>query len=295
MIDRTSAMRLADAWWTELRVNLPISRYTLAGLVMDLASALETPHTAVRVGHALVELELTDPAVITRTATALGELPNVVAEQGELMSCQLRFPVVIGALGQGFAEALQQRTLARCDELYWQARRDALTGLPNRLRLREVLDQVIGELGPQGRIGMCFLDLDGFKAVNDRHGHGVGDRVLIVVGARLRETMVDKVSLIARLGGDEFVALIAPPVREDRVVAVSQGLLSAVQRPIQVNGRILMISASIGALSTKIGQLDADALLDAADAGLYRAKADTQERIALQVNPSQEFPALSRH
>jgi diguanylate cyclase (GGDEF)-like protein len=140
---------------------------------------------------------------------------------------------------------------------------------------------------------MCFLDLDGFKAVNDRHGHGMGDRLLTAIAARLRDAAGDMVSVVARLGGDEFVALIAPPVIEDRVVAVSRALLSAVQRPVIIEGRTLCVSASIGALSTKIGDLDAEALLNAADEGLYRAKADARERISLQYDPSHEFPALT--
>ncbi|NUS43921.1 MAG: GGDEF domain-containing protein [Mycobacteriaceae bacterium] len=433
MIDRTAAMRLADAWWAHVcdiqLVPIPFERgrEILAGLVTDLGFALGSqPFTvdpAVHAGATLVELGVTDPVALVRTAAALGELPELSARAGEQSRYQARFPIVMAAVGQGFTQAMQhgygpfarqrvreqtesrfravfdniaaamfvcdpegrmsevnpamcqllgrgpemlrgasafefvhpeeRRDLARriyhglvlpghgqlrlefrvrradgayawiagslavaaaddggrCligvgedvteqrrvrDQLYWQARHDALTKLPNRLYLREVLDAAIASTGPHGRIGMCFLDLDGFKAVNDHHGHGVGDRLLEAVAGRLHDAVADKVSLLARLGGDEFVALIAPPVVEDRVMAVSRALLAAVCHPIDIDGRVLRVSASIGALSTKIGALDADALLDCADAGLYRAKADTRERIALQYNPSQEFPALSR-
>jgi diguanylate cyclase (GGDEF)-like protein/PAS domain S-box-containing protein len=192
----------------------------------------------------------------------------------------------------GFGEDVTEQRRIR-DELYWQARHDPLTRLPNRLYLREVLEATIEASSPDARIGMCFLDLDEFKSVNDRYGHGVGDRLLAAVADRLHHAAAERVDLLARLGGDEFVALIAPPAAQERVVAVSRALLHAAQQPIELDGRILRVSASIGALSTKIGGLDADALLDSADAGLYRAKADGHDRIDWQLSHSQDFPALT--
>ena len=152
---------------------------------------------------------------------------------------------------------------------------------------------------------MCFLDLDGFKAVNDRHGHSVGDRLLTVVAGRLCEAVATDDIMIARLGGDEFVALLNPPacrLPRLRTARASKTGSSRCRKRCwppcsvrcEIAGQTLRVSASIGALSTKIGDLDAEALLGFGGRGLYRAKADTRQRIVFTLNPTRESPALSR-
>lgn len=165
-------------------------------------------------------------------------------------------------------------------ELHRQARHDPLTGLPNRRQLVEVLSAIIAEAGPQDCVGLCFIDLDGFKSVNDTYGHGVGDRLLAAVAQRLSANM--SAILLARVGGDEFVALLGPPCDTDRIGAIAEQLLHALAEPIPVDGHDLVISACIGAIVTPVAGTDAERLLDAADAGLYRAKASGRNRWVLQ-------------
>lgn len=155
-------------------------------------------------------------------------------------------------------------------ELYRQARHDPLTGLPNRIQLREELELAIAAAGDGEHVGLCFVDLDGFKDVNDRYGHGTGDRVLVAVGARLRAA-ADGL-LVARIGGDEFVAMIPAPADGDTAAAVAESLLAAVAEPLEVDGRTVSLSASIGVVVAALAGAQPDALLDAADIGLYRAK-----------------------
>ncbi|MEU6559152.1 sensor domain-containing diguanylate cyclase [Nocardia nova] len=164
-------------------------------------------------------------------------------------------------------------------ELHRQARHDPLTALPNRRQLVEVLSDIGADAGPHDRIGLCFIDLDGFKSVNDTYGHGVGDRLLTAVADRLAAAAPEV--LLARVGGDEFVALIRPPCDTDRVAEVAEQLLEALAEPLPVDGRDLMISACIGAIVTLVAGADAERLLDAADAGLYRAKATGRNRWVL--------------
>jgi len=174
-------------------------------------------------------------------------------------------------------DTTQRRALQA--ELRRQARHDPLTGLPNRRQLVDTLSQIIVDADPDDRIGLGFIDLDGFKAVNDTYGHGVGDRLLASVASRLAAA-ADGATL-ARVGGDEFVILLAPPSDSVRVSTVAEALLGALVEPIPVDDHRLRISACIGAVVTPVAGADAEQLLDAADAGLYRAKAAGPNRWVL--------------
>ncbi|UFS96048.1 diguanylate cyclase domain-containing protein [Nocardia huaxiensis] len=170
------------------------------------------------------------------------------------------------------------------DELHWQARHDPLTGLPNRRQLVERLEGAIGLAGDDDQVGLCFLDLDGFKNVNDHYGHGAGDRLLTAVATQLRASVPEHGVLVSRIGGDEFVALIPPPADQDRVAAVADSLLSSLEEPITVGHNRLRLSASIGAVVAPVSGADAEALLDAADTALFRAKADGKGRWVLRAH-----------
>lgn len=174
-------------------------------------------------------------------------------------------------------DTTQRRALQA--ELRRQARHDPLTGLPNRRQLVETLSQIIVDADPDDRIGLGFIDLDGFKAVNDTYGHGVGDRLLASVAGRL--AAVSDGATLARVGGDEFVVLLPPPCDSVRISAIAEALLAALADPIPVDEHWLTISACIGAVVTPVAGADAEKLLDAADAGLYRAKAAGPNRWVL--------------
>ena len=126
-----------------------------------------------------------------------------------------------------------------------------------------------------GRLALLTFDLDGFKAVNDTHGHGVGDLVLAALGERLPQR-IRETDLIARLGGDEFAIIIEDVHSEAAVFGVARKLLAAVEEPITVRKASLSVSASCGiALYPKHGR-NRQALEEAADRALYRAKERTQ-------------------
>ena len=167
-------------------------------------------------------------------------------------------------------------------ELTRQARYDALTSLPNRLHLIETLRRRIAETAPAQRIGLCYLDLDGFKTVNDRHGHGVGDRLLVAVAARLNTRAAVHGDFVARLGGDEFVVVVG----DQRVASAAQSFSSALAHPFLIDGHRLSISASIGAIVVpRLGcdgrDVNAEQLIDAADVWLYKAKHNHDGRVVL--------------
>ncbi|MFI9532067.1 diguanylate cyclase domain-containing protein [Nocardia fusca] len=176
-------------------------------------------------------------------------------------------PNYLLAVGEDVTEQHRMR-----QELHRQARHDPLTGLPNRRQLLERLDAVMNEAGGHEQIGLCFVDLDRFKHINDRYGHGTGDRVLTAVADRLHTSVQDMDCLVARIGGDEFVALVPPPVDAWKMGRVADSLLGALADPVTTNSHRVQVSASIGAVLTTVQSGQAETLIDAADTGLYRAK-----------------------
>ncbi|KMQ72849.1 sensor domain-containing phosphodiesterase [Marinobacter subterrani] len=145
---------------------------------------------------------------------------------------------------------------------------DALTGLPNRRRLTELFEQELQEANERnGLVSVCFIDLDGFKEINDEHGHAVGDAVLKSVASRLL-TSVRTHDVVARLGGDEFVAILRD-VDDERVYA---RLLDAIRQPISYKHYVLQLSGSMGVTVYPDDDADADLLIRHADQAMYAAK-----------------------
>ncbi len=157
-------------------------------------------------------------------------------------------------------------------ELEHRAMHDQLTGLPNRDLLMDRLSVALARLGRQGTaVGVLFIDLDGFKEVNDVHGHDVGDELLISVAARLRHEVRDG-DTVARFGGDEFVVLCEDLVRIEAAEPLARRLAEAVAQPLTTGERLLVVHASIGVVVEQNPATSAEALVKKADAEMYRVK-----------------------
>jgi diguanylate cyclase (GGDEF)-like protein/PAS domain S-box-containing protein len=159
------------------------------------------------------------------------------------------------------------------EQLRHQATHDPLTGLPNRVRLLEEVDELIRRAGPGERLGLAFLDLDGFKGVNDTLGHQAGDELLAEVARRLLGATDPRRHVVARMGGDEFVLLFPGTDGPEPMVAVVEAVLAAVRRPIVLDGHSLTVTASAGLVERPAAGASAIELLRAADITLYWAKA----------------------
>jgi diguanylate cyclase (GGDEF)-like protein len=152
------------------------------------------------------------------------------------------------------------------------ARRDPLTELANRAQLHERLAGALAGLEHgSGSLAVMFVDLDGFKAVNDGYGHQAGDMVLVDVARRL-QSAVRPGDLLARYGGDEFV-VVCEEVDADEAVAVVRRLERRLEDPIAVGGSLVPVRASIGVAVTQDASLSPVRLIAAADAQMYRVKA----------------------
>ncbi|MFG2036467.1 putative bifunctional diguanylate cyclase/phosphodiesterase [Dactylosporangium sp. NPDC048998] len=164
-----------------------------------------------------------------------------------------------------------------------QALHDPLTQLPNRTlffeRLNELLDTAAD--GDDSRVGVCYLDVDGFKVINDTLGHDVGDQLLQTVARRLARSINGDRQLVARMGGDEFVVLVEQCGGIEDVVAVAEKALDTVRAPVHAGGHEISISASIGVVEQPLRGTSTGELMKAADTTLYWAKADGRNRLAL--------------
>jgi len=243
-------------------------------------------------GRVLVECT----AVWVSGQRALSELPRRAAMEAAQLRTALCFPLftgpdVVGALeffadrelepdaelvalmmqiGTHLGRAVEREQAA--DTLLHQATHDALTGLPNRVL---ILDQLSRSLARQQRAGgqrtaVFFIDLDGFKTVNDTLGHAAGDRLLREVAKRLN-LVVRPQDTLGRLGGDEFVIVCEALTEEYPVVAIAERLSATVRAPFDLDGEQLLVTASVG-IALAEGSDDAEGLIEQADAAMYRSK-----------------------
>lgn len=170
-------------------------------------------------------------------------------------------------------------TRLRAEMLAHRAMHDPLTGLANRTLLQEVLQAALEQPGVEDRTAVLLVDLDGFKAVNDRWGHAAGDAVLVHVAGVLRVAVAGR-GTVARLGGDEFVVVVQRSAGAQTVFEIAGSIHSALGEPVRVAGHRVVVGASIGiALATPdLARAGSPALLAAADAALYRAKSAGRDR-----------------
>ena len=185
------------------------------------------------------------------------------------------------SVARGYQDQLEAKVAQRTRELQHLAEHDPLTQLPNRRQLFMHLKAALARAQANGcYVGVFFLDLDNFKNINDSMGHAFGDRVLEAIAVQLRET-AGPGGFAARLGGDEFTVVCDSATSEDEVRTLGWALVRAFQKPVSINGRELMISISVGASVYPDHGVDADALLRAADAALFRAKALGRSQLAV--------------
>ncbi|MQA12547.1 MAG: EAL domain-containing protein, partial [Pseudonocardiaceae bacterium] len=152
-----------------------------------------------------------------------------------------------------------------------------LTGLANRSLFHEQLRRAFTD-GAGGRIGLCFLDLDGFKVINDSLGHEIGDQLLVSVAARLSGLVAGENQLLARMGGDEFLVLIEGSSGTAEPIELAERILRCLAEPVHIAGYELTVSASIGIVERAVDETSpAEALRDA-DITLYWAKSDGKNR-----------------
>ncbi|MFF5425365.1 MULTISPECIES: putative bifunctional diguanylate cyclase/phosphodiesterase [unclassified Streptomyces] len=177
--------------------------------------------------------------------------------------------------------------------LRYEATHDALTGLPNRTLFFERLEKALAP-GENTRFGLCYLDLDGFKVINDSLGHSAGDRLLVEVADRLQSCVTGPHEMVARLGGDEFVALTTGADGRRDVTELADRMLGALAAPLRIEGRELTVRGSVGVVEGPAGERTPAEVLRSADITMYRAKSAGGNRFEL-ADPEADARAITRH
>jgi diguanylate cyclase (GGDEF)-like protein/PAS domain S-box-containing protein len=171
--------------------------------------------------------------------------------------------------------------LAHAEALDHAVHYDALTSLPNRRLLADRLEHALGRTRRGSkRLAVCYMDLDEFKPINERHGRNTGDRVLVDIARQLQSSLRSGDTL-AHLGGDEFVLLFADLEHDQECIQALDRIRHAVSVPVVVDGKTFSLTASIGATLFPRDDADADTLLRHADQAMVRAKEDGKNRFHL--------------
>ena len=164
-------------------------------------------------------------------------------------------------------------------ELLDRATKDPLTGLNNRTVLADRLTQMLLRASRGGAsVALVFIDLDGFKLINDRYGHATGDTVLAELATRLR-LVARPTDTVARVGGDEFIVLVEGVTAED-ACSIGERLQETIEAPFVISGDSVAVMASVGVAVAESGELDGAALMERADQAMYASKAARQDAAA---------------
>lgn len=177
-------------------------------------------------------------------------------------------------------EQLEDKIAERTKALEKLTNLDVLTGLYNRRYFMNKVDELIDHGNSQTKLTIFYMDLDMFKAINDSHGHDMGDAVIMEVGRKLNRRVPENATL-ARLGGDEFVIALQGDYTEERILEIANSIISLLQEPIIINPYFFNISASIGIASYPTDATERNKLMKYADIAMYHAKANAHNSIEL--------------
>jgi diguanylate cyclase (GGDEF)-like protein len=263
----------------------------LAGMALTIAAA--GVHCRRPAGSAALEANLV-------AAPSISRLPYVAlaAGYGVLILAAARtglYPwlgLVAGAVVMTGGIAARQIVALR--DNYHLAVTDQLTGLANRAHVHARLEQAIERARRTGdEIAVLLIDLDGFKQINDRHGHEAGDRMLTAFAAALRDSVRDT-DVAGRLGGDEFAVVLARVSTADAVGVADRLLAAAAARPVRIAGRDVRVRASIGIAVAPAADVEPGDLMHRADVAMYRAKRDGRDGWRCYTDDLAAEPVLER-
>jgi diguanylate cyclase (GGDEF)-like protein len=207
------------------------------------------------------------------------------------------FETFVNHLGTTLEKSRLSSSLAQLralkQELAYQAYHDSLTGLANRLMLRDLVDDALAAAAREGgKVAVMFIDLDDFKTVNDTMGHAAGDALLEEVARRI-EASIEGLGTAARLGGDEFAVLVPRVANDAEVRAAADRILVALGDPVAIEGQSVIAQASIG-IATHVGAADAAELMQHADVAMYTAKRNGKGRFD-EFEPDMSLTVARRH
>jgi diguanylate cyclase (GGDEF)-like protein len=276
----TSDLKQNNTRMLAIAIGLALISLTMAGFSGTLLQR--------RISRPVVQL-----AAAMNRVTRDGSLDAHVSEEGAEEIAQLA-----SGFNRMIVELERRHQIARQAEsrLLEQARTDALTGLPNRRYLAEQLEHEMARLHQEKwMLGLLYIDLDGFKLVNDSLGHAVGDKLLCEVARRLN-ARVRSMDTLARVGGDEFTVILTGLECEMDAMTVANSLIQSLSRPFQIEGNEITVGASVGISTRRPAGLNDLDLLKQADSAMYAAKRTGKNRACtLQPGARTHGPRTPHH
>jgi diguanylate cyclase (GGDEF)-like protein len=225
---------------------------------------------------ALIGAETVVVVPVVARGRFLGVVAAAVRDDGDVLRSDEDLLERLGGLADHAATALENAALL--EQVRHQALHDPLTGLPNQRLLVDRIEMALAQSEREhSQVGLLFLDLDGFKSVNDTFGHATGDELLRVVVERIQEE-IRSGDTVARVGGDEFVVVLPNISHADEAALIAKRLASALRRSHRLGTNTIRAPASVGtAVSGRDGS-DPGSLLRHADAAMYRVKRGRRRR-----------------
>ncbi len=260
------------------------------GIVMrqEVTEYFSKQYTKELTGNKPISKLMDDKPIIVDRSTSIDDVARIIIDAG-MAHMVSGFIITHEKKYLGMAngyDLLNEMTMRKQRQLFHLAHFDQLTGIPNRTLLMDRLKQAFAVSSRTSKpISLIFIDLDGFKPVNDTYGHSIGDRLLKEVAKRLMTCIRDG-DTAARLGGDEFVVLLLESDM-DRAIKITKRILEKLSEPYELGKKhISSISASIGIAGYPIHADDFDSLLTAADNAMYDAKKGGKDRYSIYKIPA---------
>ena len=279
--------RIADTLSKNARVmKSRVTRYAVTGvLIATVALLIATALSAFMINGQISLESLMQAQMTNKTLWVLDTMPFIFAFWGQYVSSAIAFETSAMVIDQ--TQDLREQAAAMENQAIYEATHDPLTSLPNRILLKDRLDQALRSCAREKKkLALFILDLDHFKEINDTLGHYSGDRLLRRVALRLKGTVRDS-DTVARLGGDEF-AIIFPALKKNEDVQIMvKKIMQTFKEPFMLDGMNLEMLASIGIAIFPDHGRDVDTLMQRADVAMYIAK---QEKNKFAVY-SQKFHA----
>jgi diguanylate cyclase (GGDEF)-like protein len=237
------------------------------------------------------EIKQVDKSALIIMLTAVSETDAILEAIDIGINHYVMKPVIMEKLIASVERCIEETKLKRQirhqeESIRRMAYNDSLTGLPNRQLFNKLFHQALAHAQRHNRLlALLYLDLDRFKAVNDTHGHSVGDQLLQAVAQRLKQCCQRDQDTIARFGGDEFIILLSDPDSSLEAVSIARKIIEAFANPFVLDGHELLISPSIGISIYPDDGTHEDELVRNADTAMYSAKKEGRNRFHL-FNPS---------